>query len=254
MIKRKDILRLITPVAAGAIIIFAIGFVENKQLDKSCQEIVIDVDSQYDNYFVDKEEVMFLVTQGGSRNIIGSWWRDIDLKAIERELLTHKFVKKADVYKDLEGRLLVDVYQQRPIARLTPKDSPHAYISSEGEILPISDSFTSRVMLIGGDFAGKLTQSDLSEHAYGLRVLELIKYVDESPFWRAQVAGIEIAQDGNIRLFPQVTKQLVAFGKPENIPEKFKKLEIFYTEILPGKGWNHYSQVNLKYQNQIICE
>jgi len=55
-------------------------------------------------------------------------------------------------------------------------------------------------------------------------------------------------------LYPQVTKQMVEFGKPEDIEVKFKKLRIFYTEILPKKGWNRYEKVNLKYRDQIIAE
>ena len=34
---------------------------------------------------------------------------------------------------------------------------------------------------------------------------------------------------------------------------KFKKLELFYKNILPTKGWNYYESVNLKFKNQIVC-
>lgn len=254
MIKGIKISRLIMPVVAGIILIAAIGFVENRQLDKTCLEIVIDVDSHLDNYFVGKEEVLFSITQGGSRNLLGAWWRDINLKSIEKELLTHKFIRKADVYKDLEGRLLVDVYQQVPIARITPKDGPHAYVSSEGEILPVSDNFTARVLVVGGELAGQLMQADLPDSPYGAKVFRLLKYIDNDPFWKAQIAGLEIGKEGDILFHPQITRQVVDFGKADNIDIKFRKLDIFYSEILPRKGWNHYSKVNLKYHNQIVCE
>jgi cell division protein FtsQ len=55
-------------------------------------------------------------------------------------------------------------------------------------------------------------------------------------------------------MFPQVGGQLIEFGKPENLELKFKKLRIFYKEILPEKGWNAYERVNLEYEGQIIAE
>ena len=109
-------------------------------------------------------------------------------------------------------------------------------------------------MLVGGELAGQLAQSDLTESPHGVRILKLLKYIDNDPFWKAQISGLEINLNGDILFHPQVTKQIVAFGKAENIEAKFKKLDIFYREILPQKGWNHYRTVNLKYHNQIVCE
>jgi len=51
-----------------------------------------------------------------------------------------------------------------------------------------------------------------------------------------------------------VTGQRVEFGKAENIEEKFKKLMIFYKEILPQRGWTKYERVNLEYEGQVIAE
>jgi len=51
-----------------------------------------------------------------------------------------------------------------------------------------------------------------------------------------------------------MTKQLILFGPMDEIEEKFKKLKLFYKEVLPKKGWNTYSSINLKYKNQIVCK
>ena len=65
---------------------------------------------------------------------------------------------------------------------------------------------------------------------------------------------MEINKTGEVEFIPQVTKQVVEFGLPEEIDQKFKKLKIFYKEVLPREGWNKYSRVNLKYNQQIIAE
>ena len=60
-----------------------------------------------------------------------------------------------------------------------------------------------------------------------------------------------------IKAFPKLglikTKQKIYFGNTDNMDNKFKKLELFYKNILPTKGWNYYESVNLKFKNQIVC-
>ncbi len=78
--------------------------------------------------------------------------------------------------------------------------------------------------------------------------------MEKSPFWKAQIAQAEIAKDGDITLYPQIGRQTIDFGQPENIEDKFKRLDIFFKKILPVKGWNYYQKVSIKYNNQIVCE
>ena len=53
---------------------------------------------------------------------------------------------------------------------------------------------------------------------------------------------------------PQFSKQKIIFGYPDNLDEKFEKINIFYKKIVPAKGWNTYRTVNVKFKNQIICD
>ncbi len=232
----------------------AIGFTQRKQNQRVCREIHIDIDDYYDHYFLNEEDVMFLISEGGKHQIMGTLLNELDLKNIESRVKTHKFIKDVQVFKDLKGNLITRVQQRRPIARIIPQQGIHAYISSHGKILPISDRFTARVVLVGGGFAQELLKNDLSETYRGRDLLELLKFIDEDEFWRAQIAQVNIDWDGNIILIPQVGKQYVEFGKLENTAFKFKKLKVFYTKILPSQGWNKYRKVNLNYKNQIICE
>ena len=97
-------------------------------------------------------------------------------------------------------------------------------------------------------------EKNLSESKYGKQVYDLLTFIENDKFWKAQIAHIFIKKDGEIEMYPQVTKQVVEFGHPEDLERKFSKLMTFYKEILPKKGWNTYDRVNLKFENQIICE
>jgi cell division protein FtsQ len=99
-----------------------------------------------------------------------------------------------------------------------------------------------------------LEDEDLTKSEEGLQLKEMIEFINEDDFWKAQVAQIDIAKDAKITIYPQVTGQRVEFGKAEDFEVKFKKLMIFYKEILPQRGWTKYERVNLQYEGQIIAE
>jgi cell division protein FtsQ len=63
-----------------------------------------------------------------------------------------------------------------------------------------------------------------------------------------------VANDGGIILVPTFGNTNIDFGLAMNIETKFKKLAIFYKQIIPNRGWNTYRWVRLKYKNQLICD
>lgn len=237
-----------------AVTFLAIGFVGKKQHEKIINKIDIRIDNPYESYFIDKNDLMNLITENGTENITGKGFDELSLKEIEKRVNRHRFVQRAEVFKDLRGNLVVNAYQTVAIARVVQTDGPDAYISDKGNILPVSDKFTPRVIIIGGDYTRKLVRSDLTKDTTSAKIFDLIKFIQADEFWNAQVAQLDINRKGEITFYPQVGNQLIEFGKAEDIEKKFKKLDIFYKEILPRKGWDAYSRVNLKYKDQIICE
>jgi cell division protein FtsQ len=158
-------------------------------------------------------------------------------------------------FGDLKGNLIVNVELRRPIARIVQSDAPDAYIAEDGVIMPVSEKYSSRVILISGSFVKQLLESeDLTKSEEGLQLKEMIEFINEDDFWKAQIAQLDIASNGKITIYPQITAQRVEFGRAENFEAKFKKLMIFYKEILPQRGWTRYERVNLEYEGQIIAE
>jgi cell division protein FtsQ len=248
-------LNIVVKVILIALPVFlSIGFVEKKYEEKDCRRIVIKVENTFGNYFIEEKDIMNIVTDRGNRILVGVPLRDIDLKAIEKEVRELKFVKDTQVYKDLKGNIVVNVEQQKPIARIVRKDAPDAYISESGKILPTSSKYSARTIIIRGQYANKLIEEGLNSKNKGEQLLEMLKFIEKDKYWKAQIAEIEYDAKGNMTLLPQVGKQEFIFGGPEDYETKFNKINIFYDKIRPLKGWNHYDRVNLKYRNQIICE
>ena len=55
-------------------------------------------------------------------------------------------------------------------------------------------------------------------------------------------------------LVPRVGEHTILLGRPTNVEDKLGRMKEFYTEGLNKVGWNKYSQISLKYNNQIICK
>lgn len=235
------------------VLLSLVAFVEERRSTRECKQITIKVENQYQNYFLNENDIHLLMTNTGAEQLVGTYYSDLNLKQLEKRIEAHKYVKSANVYKDLKGNITVSAFQNRPIARIMQAGAPDAYISTDGDILPMSDRYTARVMLVSGPFTSNLVKQNLAEEE-NQQIFKLIRYIESNEFWKAQITQIDIKADGEITLYPQVGKQYIEFGKAEDIPDKFNKLDIFYKQILPRKGWNSYGKVNLKYQNQIVCD
>lgn len=232
---------------------FLIAFSERKQGGSVCKNISVELDNLNENHFLDEADILQLV-EGSGQPVKGIGIDRINLKDIEKKLKFDKHILNAELFGDLKGNLIVNVELRRPIARVVQNDAPDAYIAEDGVIMPVSEKYTSRVVLVSGYVKGLLESQDLNKSEEGKQLLEMIEYINADKFWKAQVAQLDLDKAGKIIIFPQVTGQRVEFGKPENVEAKFKKLMVFYKEILPTRGWTRYERVNLEYEGQVVAE
>lgn len=218
--------------------------------DTLVENLQIDIISADGNKFTSEVEIMELMRGGENILILPvSKW---DMSEMERRIESNPFVSNAEIYRDVQGNVLVRVNQCRMIGRIYHKYKRDSYIDENGNLLPTTARHTARVPLL--EIEGLNWETHLNETHYGSDLLDLLKYIEKDDFWRAQIAQIVVKSDGQIEMLPQVTKQTVLFGMPEDIETKFQKLMIFYKRILRVKGWNRYMTVNLKFKDQIICQ
>ena len=83
--------------------------------------------------------------------------------------------------------------------------------------MPVSDKFSSRVVIISGDFVPKLLNLDnIHEQEEGRQLMLLLNTIHEDPFWSAQIAQIDLDSKAKVTLFPQVGDETIEIGKAEN--------------------------------------
>ena len=246
MISRNSIVQSLKIGAACVLLLGAIGFAEKKHNSRVFDQVEVRIHNQNGNYFVSEEDLLSLMDFDGT---IGTKITAESMTKMESRLLNHAFIEQAQVYRNLKGKLTVEVSQSIPVARLVRSDKPDAYLSDRGEVLPVSDKFSARVLLVTGEYTDTLIEGE-----GGDAVKQLIEFIYHHPFWHAQIAQMDIDQSGDIVMYPQVGMQRIEFGVAENMESKFSRLDTFYRQILPKKGWNEYERVSVKYTDQIICE
>jgi cell division protein FtsQ len=229
------------------------GFASSRQSEKKCEKVSINIDNEYNNYFIGDEEVRDLLTREGERKLEGLPNQQIDLKNLEKRIEAHSFVKEAEVFRGLDGNIQVNIKQNRPIARIIRSDQD-VYIDAEGNMLPLSDRYTARVIPITKSSASRPFGRDFFQDSTGRAYISLLQFIDKDQFWKAQLAQMHIDEKGKVTFLPQVGEHSIEFGKPVQSEEKFKKLLVFYKEVLPLMGWDKYKRVNVEYEDQIICE
>ncbi len=240
--------------AAVLVVLVFIAFTERKHEEFAIRDISVRIENEVDNHFLDEADVLGLM-RVDVQNLRGARTSDINLRTIESKIKKDPFIKEADLYTDLKGNLIASVKLRRPVARIIRTDGPDGYIAEDGTIMPVSEKFTARVLLVSGPYVRKLLQQpNISYTPEGVQLLNLIHVLKADEFWSAQIAQMDIDSKGRLTLFPQVGDERIEFGTPDNEIPKLKKLKIFYKEILPKAGWNKYRRVSLQYEGQIVAE
>jgi cell division protein FtsQ len=229
-----------------------IGFVEKQSQLNTYQSLEIDLEAVSGVYFVEEKEIEGIISSTFPELKAGLSLSEVPLSGLEARLLGHPFIKSAEASISQKGILKISIKQHEPIARIARPMGADGYITKEGWIIPTSPTYTSRVLILEGDFAEQLMNQGSLEAMPEL--MPLIQFITQDEFWKAQVTELEINKREDIRVHQQVGKQVIEFGDALDFESKFKRLEVLYQEILPRKGWNAYERISVKFKNQIVCE
>ena len=118
------------------------------------------------------------------------------------------------------------------------------YVDSRGEILT-QRSLAVQLPVATGYIDRQFAAGEL---------LEVVRVIDQSEFWKAQVEQINVTKDGQIELVPRVGDHLLIIGTADNVEDKLDRLMNFYEKGLDNVGWNKYRSISVAYENQVVCK
>jgi len=237
--------------------IVGIGMAESRLSTQRCTNLIISIEGDSGAHFLNQTDVQMLLTENGGYKLMGSRLDDVDLNDLESRLRKNKLIKKCQVFRDLRGNIVVEVEQERPLARWINtsnegewRNSDGYYINDDGGFFPLSESFSARTLLVSGAL---FHDSKRLKTENGQLVMNLIRFLNTDPFWKAQVAQLDANKDGEVTLMTVIGDQKIEFGTAERFEEKFKKLRLFYQKV-QSQDWSRYSRISIKFQDQIVCE
>ena len=249
--------RVISMIILIIIWVSAIVFAEISYNEVTCQGIKIKLESENEKSLLSKKDIDQVITEDGTSYFLDKPLDKISLSKMERRVRRIPLVKSCEAHFDFSGKIVVSVQEYSPIARIlyqtigtSPK--PDQYVTNDGHFIGTSSLFTPRVLVVSGQYFEIYRPNLMDERSKTL--LPLFKFINDDEFWKAQISQVEVNKDGGIILIPTIGNTRVDFGLPIHIENKFKKLSVFYKQIIPNKGWNKYQWVRVKYKNQLICE
>lgn len=245
-------------------LIVSLAFARSKSNLVTCSSIHISIADSLNNAFVTKSDV-FRVIEREHSNLIGIPLTMINTHTIEQQLATMQAVKKAEVFKTIDGTLSVVIKQRKPIVRMINRYGQSYYIDIDGQILSLSNKYTSHVLVVNGNIVEpfeiepnvdilKWEGNEMNENNPLIcKLFHFAKFITNDPFWKAQITQVYVDGPNNIELIPRVGPHTIIMGNLNDYEIKLAKLKLFYQRALPEEGWNKYKLINLKYSNQVVC-
>lgn len=241
---------------AAIIVVACVAGVRSRQHIR-CSGLEVAVLDSMQNSFVSKTDVKRYIDNEYGR-YIGTVIDSIDLVRIEEIIDGRSAVLKSQAYVTTDGILHVEVTQRKPVVRFQ-KSGGGFYADAEGYIFPLQKTYASHVQVIDGNIplaansGYKGAIEDPKEMEWFERMMDIVNFIEKSRTWKDKIVQISVDEKKDIILIPREGDERFIFGQPVEIEEKFRKMEKYYTHIVPAKGSGHYKVVDLKYKGQIVC-
>jgi len=194
----------------------------------------------------------------------GQTQKTLKAAKIEQYIGAMSEVKDVKVFTRIGSKWTIEVTVRKPIARIFNQHHETFYLDEDGIVVRTSGLHTARVVVVTGAIPDRITSIPVEEiinndSLKSIRKLDdvyrISNYVCNDPELQALIGQIHLRKNGDFVLIPLVGGQLIVFGSAfsdREVRDKFKKLKIFYTEGIPFEGWDKYSEINLKYGDQIV--
>ncbi len=189
---------------------------------------------------------------------IGERLDSVDLGKVESILNSKSAILKTEAFTTPDGMLNVKVYQREPAIRFQ-KGEVGFYADSRGFLFPLQKGQAPTVRVVEGNIPLSYTagfkgepEKDSEKRWLG-EMLRLVEYQNSSKTWRGFFRRFLVNQEEELVLIPADGKEKFIFGDPEGFKSKFDRVGKYYRAIVPKKGTDYYSTVNVKYKGQIVC-
>jgi cell division protein FtsQ len=249
VIKKIAFIAIWLVIGAGMITLLAAAM--RKQNNDRCRDYSIDIKGSKENLFLDRNEVEQLLMNATDGKIKGQELSAFNLHQLEQTLAGNNWVDEADLYFDNRNVLHINITERSPVARVFTRTGKSFYIDSKGGQMPLSPRLSARVPVFTGFPDRKLLNAN--DSLLVKQVSDMASFILNDPFWMAQVSQIDISPERNFEMVPVVGNHLVRLGDGANAKQKFRRLFIFYQQVLSKTGFEKYKTIDVQFSGQVVA-
>lgn len=258
--KGKKIIRSVAIVLGIIGLLAAIGFANNAQNALEVKSFTVSITNLSEgDPFLDEKEIK-LILSSKLDTFVGKESSAINLLEIEELIEMEPVVKNAEAYLGVSGALQLDVALKTVIVRIKPSDNNGYYLDKTGLVMPWVSSYTPRVLSLNGWINRYCIETlpQLSDSArtdvMNKELYAFANFVYRDEFWSKQLVQLYLNYDGDVELVTLIGEQKITLGSFQGGEKKLEKLNLYYEQVVNKVGWNEYEEVNLKFENQIVCK
>ena len=193
------------------------------------------------NQFLTRETVNKLLIENNS-DIKTLTKVKLDLNKLEKIVNKNNMVEKSQVFLSIDGVLIAIVKQRTPIVRVINNDTSF-YVDYQGNKMPLSEDYSARVPLV----LGEINNNNRAE------LHTLFKYIYDDDFLKKNIIGIQLFNNGAIKLMNRNYNYEIDFGRSQNIEKKFNNYKAFFQKAVQDSSITKYKTITLRFTQQVVC-
>lgn len=239
---KKFLIILIAVVVIGYLI-FSASYFRDMSRNRVCENFSVVIEDSAHYRFVSKQDIVALVKRY-DLDPVGKTFGEINTLAIRDTILANRLVESAKVFITPAGSVMATVSQRKPVLRVISDVKGNFYVDNERRIMPVSGNFAVYVPVATGAIDEEFARNQLSDFAL---------FLSSHPDWDVWIEQIVVQKDQEVELIPRAGDFRIIMGSLDDYQAKLAKFVRFVDEGLNVVGWNRYSAINLKYDNQVVC-
>jgi len=223
-----------------AVVIILFSFTKTRNNNRKITKIDTKFDNT-DNFFLGYEMVNKLLIENNldTLNLINN---SLDLEIVEELFDNHPMVEESEVYKNIDGNLILKIKEKTPIARVFRGNNSY-YLCKDKSKMPLSEINTERLIVL----TGKIYDNQIDS------LYLLLNKINDDDVLKENLISIEMQIDKNLTLKNRVYDYEINFGKLEEIEKKLTNYKIFILKLANSGKLEQYKNVNLSFSKQVIC-
>ena len=169
----------------------------------------------------------------------------IDLRKIERTLLSMPIYKRAEAFiAPSSSSVQIRLTEKHPLYIVQEPSGKSYYVTQGKGTITVNPTFAAYLPIVSGAVDLKMATGP---------VYDLMAALREDPYFTDYFGQVYVDETDGIVLIPRIGTTRVIMGRESNWSEKLRKWRIFAESVLPKRGMNAFSYVNLDYGTQIIA-